>query len=132
GLRGFPATVAELAAFDCLILSNVAKDAFTDKQLQWIEQWIGHRGGGLCMVGGENSFASGGWADTPLAAMLPVEMGPGGDEWLAGETIQSTPQLRQSPHAWWCLLADDRQNRAAALAIPAVTGINRWQSVRPT
>jgi uncharacterized membrane protein len=132
GVRGFPSTVAELAAFDCLILSNVAKDAFTDKQLQWIEQWIGQRGGGLCMIGGENSFASGGWSETPLAAMLPVEMMPGQFDWLAGETVKIAPHLPQSPHALWRLLADDKQNREVVAALPAVTGINRWAGVRPS
>ena len=39
---------------------ELAADAFTDEELAWIEPWIGQRGGGLCMIGGENSFASGG------------------------------------------------------------------------
>lgn len=131
GVRGFPATVAELAAFDCLILSNIAKESFTDKQLQWIEQWIGQRGGGLCMIGGENSFASGGWTETSLAAMLPVEMLPGQFDWLGSETVKIAPQLPLSPHAIWNLLADDKQNREAAQAMPAVSGMNRWNGVRP-
>jgi uncharacterized membrane protein len=131
GVRGFPSTVAELAAFDGLILSNVAKESFTEKQLLWIEQWIGQRGGGLCMIGGENSFASGGWSDTPLAEMLPIEMLPGQYDWLGGETVKIVAHLPQSPHALWNLLSDDKQSREAAAAIPAVNGMNRWAGVRP-
>jgi hypothetical protein len=131
GVRGFPSTMAELAAFDCLILSNIAKDAFTETQLEWIEQWIGQRGGGLCMVGGENSFASGGWSETPLAPMLPVEMMPGQYDWLPGDQVKITPHLPPSPHSLWNLLSDDKQSRDAALAIPPVTGMNRWAGVRP-
>jgi uncharacterized membrane protein len=131
-VRSFPSTVAELAAFDAIILSNVAKDAFTEKQLQWTEQWIGQRGGGLCMIGGENAFASGGWSDTPLAAMLPVELMSGGYDWLPGETVKVAPQLPQSPHALWNILADDKLNREVVAAFPAVTGINRWADVRPS
>jgi hypothetical protein len=130
GVRAFPSTMAELAAFDCVILSNIAKEAFTEKQLQWIEQWIGQRGGGLCMIGGENSFASGGWNETPLADMLPVEMLPGQFDWLGGESVKITPHLAQSPHTLWNLLADDKQNREAAAAIPAVSGMNRWAATR--
>jgi hypothetical protein len=55
--RGFPATKAELFAFDALILSNVRREFFTDEQIEWIEQWISSRGGGLCMVGGPGSFS---------------------------------------------------------------------------
>jgi hypothetical protein len=89
GVRGFPTTVAELSAFDAIILSDVAAESFTETQLEWIDQWIGQRGGGLCMVGGEHSFASGGWDQTPLAAMLPVAMLPGGADWVPGETSRA-------------------------------------------
>ena len=130
GVRGFPTSVAELAAFDALILSNVAADALTEKQREWIEQWIGQRGGGLCMVGGENSFSSGGWSQTPLASMLPVEMLEGGYDWLPGETVRVTPELSATPHALWHLLADDKQNREVAATFPPVMGINRWAGVR--
>ena len=118
GVRGFPTTVAELSAFDAIILSDVAAEAFTEKQLQWIEEWIGQRGGGLCMVGGEHSFASGGWDQTPLAAMLPVEMLPGGADWVPGETIRIAPELPPTPHPLWNLVADEKQNRQIAGGFP--------------
>lgn len=131
GVRGFPTTVAELAAFDAIILSDVAADTFTEKQLQWIESWIGQRGGGLCMVGGEHSFSSGGWDQTPLAAMLPVEMLPGGADWVPGESIRIAPELPPTPHPLWNLVSDDKQNRQIAGGFPAVIGVNRWAGARP-
>ena len=131
GVRGFPSTVAELAAFDAIILSNVSAQSFTEKQLEWIDQWIGQRGGGLCMVGGENSFASGGWANTRLAAMLPVEMLPESFDWVPGETVRIVPELPASPHALWNLLADEKQNREVVAKFPVVTGINRLAAARP-
>ncbi len=131
GVRGFPTTVAELAAFDAIILSDVAAQTFTEKQLQWIESWIGQRGGGLCMVGGEHSFSSGGWDQTPLAAMLPVEMLPGGADWVPGEAIRVAPELPPTPHPLWNLVADDKQNRQIATGFPTVIGVNRWGGARP-
>jgi hypothetical protein len=130
GVHGFPTTVAELAAFDCIVLSNVSAEAFTDEQLDWIEPWIGQRGGGLCMIGGENSFASGGWAETRLGPMLPVELLPGGLDWAPGEMVQLTPELPPTPHAIWTLLADAKQNRQVAGSLPAVSGLNRWSGVK--
>ena len=130
-LHAFPATVAELSAFDALVLSNVSAELLSDEQLAWIESWIGQRGGGLCMIGGENSFASGGWGDSPLAAMLPVEMQPGGEDWSPGDALQIVPELPSAPHPIWSLLADARQNRQAVGAIPAVGGVNRWLAARP-
>ena len=35
-------------------------------------------GGGLAMIGGDLSFSSGGWAATPVADILPVELLPEG------------------------------------------------------
>ncbi|HUY34327.1 MAG TPA: glutamine amidotransferase [Pirellulales bacterium] len=131
GVHGFPSTVAELAAFDAIVLSNVAAAAFTDEQLAWIEPWIGQRGGGLCMIGGENAFASGGWGETPVAAMLPVELLPAGLDWSPGETVRLAPELPPTPHAIWSLVADAKQNRRIAGSIPAVAGINRWAGARP-
>jgi uncharacterized membrane protein len=130
GARSFPTTVAELAAFDAIILSNVSANQFTETQLAWLQQWIGQRGGGLCMVGGENSFASGGWSETPLAEMLPVEMLPGNYDWLPGEQVRIAPQLPTAPHAVWSLLADDKQNRQIVGTFPGVAGLNRWSSAK--
>jgi uncharacterized membrane protein len=131
GVRGFPTTIAELAAFDAIILSDVAAEAFSQTQLAWIEQWIGQRGGGLCMVGGEHSFASGGWDQTPMAAMLPVEMLPGGTDWVPGETVKISPELPPTTHPLWTLIADDQQNRQIVSQFPLIAGVNRWAGARP-
>ena len=130
GARGFPTTVAELSAFDALILSNVAAESFTEKQVEWIEQWIGQRGGGLCMVGGENSFASGGWAETTLAEMLPVDLLPGGVDWVAGQPVKIVAQLPAALHPLWNLVSDEKQNRQIVETIPQPLGINRWSGTR--
>jgi uncharacterized membrane protein len=130
GVRGFPTTVAELSAFDALILSNIPAEAFSEKQLEWIEQWIGQRGGGLCMVGGENSFASGGWANTPLSDMLPIEMLPGGFDWIPGEQVKVAAQMPATPHPLWNILSDDKQNRQIVAGFPQLLGLNRFASTR--
>ena len=52
--RGLPETPSELFAYDAIILSNVPREALSDQHLAWIDEWIGRRGGGLCMVGGPN------------------------------------------------------------------------------
>ena len=56
----------------------------SDQHLAWIEEWIGRRGGGLCMAGGPHSFASGQWNDTSVGKMLPVELTPGARDWDDG------------------------------------------------
>lgn len=128
--RGFPSTVAELSAFDTIILSDVSVDSFTETQIQWMEDWIRVRGGGLCMVGGEHSFASGGWDRTSIANMLPIEMLPGGNDWVPGETIHIIPELPPSPHPLWNLVTDEKLNRQIVSTLPDFVGVNRWAGAR--
>ncbi|MGE5192583.1 MAG: glutamine amidotransferase, partial [Deltaproteobacteria bacterium] len=130
GARGFPDTVAELSAFDCIILSSISRDAFTDKQLQWIENWVRVRGGGLCMAGGQFSFASGGWEGSLIEPMLPVVLRPGNEDFDAGE-IPIQPVLSDSPHAIWQIVANDRQNREIVRSFPRLNAANRIPRARP-
>lgn len=131
GVRGFPTTRAELSAFDAILLSDVAAEAFTETQIAWIEEWIRVRGGGLCMVGGEHSFAAGGWAETPVAGILPIEMLPGATDWVPDEAIRIIPELPPAPHAVWNLVADDKLNREILATFPGFVGVNRWAGARP-
>ncbi len=128
--RGFPETVAELSAFDAIILSDVAADAFTEQQLAWLEKWVGQRGGGLMMVGGQRSFRAGGWDDTPLAEMLPVEM-LGENDWLPGTQVSVIAEPQAMSHPLWTIVTDERQNRDIISQFPSFFGANRWSAVKP-
>ncbi len=128
--RGFPETVAELSAFDAIILSDVAANTFTEQQLEWLEKWIGQRGGGLLMVGGQRSFRAGGWDDTPLAAMLPIEMRDEND-WLPGTQVSVLAEPQAMSHPLWTIVTDERQNRDIIGQFPSFFGANRWAGVKP-
>src|SRR5262249_52415225 len=71
--RAFPQTTAELLAYDAIVLSNVPRSALSDEVLDWVDEWVGKRGGGLLMAGGPRSFGTGGWTDTVVERMLPAE-----------------------------------------------------------
>lgn len=128
--RGFPETVAELAAFDAILLSDVAADAFTDQQLGWIENWIGQRGAGLMMVGGQRSFAAGGWQRTDLAQMLPVDLQSETD-WMPGTQVEVDVPADATTHPLWSIVTDARANAEIVGAFPSFFAANRWQAVKP-
>lgn len=128
--RGFPETVAELSAFDAIILSDVGADSFTEQQLEWLEKWIGQRGGGLLMVGGQRSFSAGRWDDTPLAAMLPVEMRRDND-WLPGTQVNVLADPQAMSHPLWMIVTDGQLNRDIVSQFPSFFGANRWAGVKP-
>ncbi len=128
--RGFPDTVAELSAFDCIILSNVARAAFTDKHLQWIDNWVSSRGGGLCMAGGQFSFASGGWGGSVVEKILPVEMLAGRDDLDSGE-LTVLPFLTAPVHPVWHITANEKQNLEIVRKFPILNAANRFPRAKP-
>jgi uncharacterized membrane protein len=131
GTSGFPETQAELLAFDAIFLSSVPAGAFSQQQLGWIDTWIGKRGGGLMMVGGEYSFASGGWGETSVAGMLPVMVSNNDSDW--NPAAQALPKLpaEQLSHPVWHLADDMAVLTSAAKAIPKFQGANAGLKAKP-
>ncbi len=74
-LRRFPDTLAQLKAFDVVILGDVAADFFTSQELKVLEEFVRTDGGGLIAIAGDTNMPSG-YLGTPLAGMLPVEVDP--------------------------------------------------------
>lgn len=70
--EGLPRSLAELQKFDCLVLSNVAATTMTLKQMELIRTYVESLGGGLVMIGGDQSFGLGGFYKTTLEEILPV------------------------------------------------------------
>ncbi len=63
-----------LPSFDAVVLQNIdAVEYELDRHLGELASYV-KGGGGLIMVGGENAFLRGGYAGTPLGAVLPVEL----------------------------------------------------------
>jgi uncharacterized membrane protein len=60
-------------AYNVYILDNLDSKAFKPEELQALANRV-REGCGLIMLGGFNTFGSGGYADTPLAAISPVVM----------------------------------------------------------
>lgn len=129
-VRNFPKSRAELFAYDALVLSDVRPDPFTDEQLGWIEQWVGRRGGGLCMTGGSSSFAAGGWDQTPLADVLPVRMRSKSSDW-AGARVAVAPAPSSLDHPLWRIVDNAARNREVVRSLPAFSGANRLAGAKP-
>ncbi|MBI3789718.1 MAG: hypothetical protein HY275_02435 [Gemmatimonadetes bacterium] len=74
-VNGFPTTRAQLFAYRAIVLGSIEANFFTADQLRMLADFVSERGGGLLALGGRASFGEGGWAGTPLADVLPVELG---------------------------------------------------------
>ena len=85
------------------------------------------------MIGGDLSFTSGGWAGTPVADILPVELLPEGPPEklidLAPFKLQLTPEGRTHPVT--ALKLDVAQNRARWAELPELDGVNLVARAKP-
>jgi Ca-activated chloride channel family protein len=71
---GIPKDVAGLQKYDGIVLSNVSSLKMTRAQMAQIRDYVRDHGGGLIMIGGEESFGVGGYYRTPVEEALPVTM----------------------------------------------------------
>ena len=69
-----PTDLAGLQKYDGVVLSNVSSLKLTRAQMGYIRDYVRDYGGGLVMIGGEESFGLGGYYRTPIEEALPVTM----------------------------------------------------------
>jgi len=69
-----PLNMSGLANYKSVILANIPATDLSNAQMELLDRYVRDIGGGLVVVGGPNSFAPGGYFQTPLEATLPVEM----------------------------------------------------------
>ena len=72
GERGLPETMAELLAFDAVVLADVPATVMNTRQMELLRRYVSDFGGGLAMLGSENSFGLGGYFRTPIEEALPL------------------------------------------------------------
>jgi uncharacterized membrane protein len=69
---GFPKTAEELYRYQAIILDDLEADFFTRDQMVLLQKFVSERGGGLLMLGGQESFVEGKFDRTPIGEMMPV------------------------------------------------------------
>ncbi len=67
-------TLSDLERFDAIVLQDVPATALRLDQQAALREYVHTLGHGLLTLGGANSYSLGGYADTPLADVLPVAM----------------------------------------------------------
>ncbi len=72
GERGLPESMAEMLAFDAVVLADVPATSLTTRQMELLRRYVSDFGGGLAMLGSENSFGLGGYFRTPVEEALPL------------------------------------------------------------
>lgn len=108
--EGFPTGAKDLFQYQGLIIGSVEAGYFTPAQQDLIRQFVDRRGGGLLMLGGRFALADGGWAGSPVAQALPVELP---DHNKTFHRLPATVELTAAgKDSLICRLTDDLQANA--------------------
>jgi len=72
GEFGMPEGFNELLAYDGVVLANLSATALSGDQMRNIKRYVTDFGGGLLMLGSENSYGLGGYFKTAVEDVLPL------------------------------------------------------------
>jgi len=70
--QGVPGRLEDLKKYDAVVLSNVPAFALSAGWMKTVREYVRVAGGGLIVIGGDQSFVPGKYPDTPLEEALPV------------------------------------------------------------
>lgn len=71
---GIPGTLEALSGYDGVILSDVPAHQLGEPTMNAMRDYVDKLGGGLVMLGGQQSFGVGGYYRTPIEDILPVRL----------------------------------------------------------
>jgi uncharacterized membrane protein len=119
----------ELKNFDVLVLDDFSHRAyFNPVYLERIRDFV-RDGGGLAMFGGVRSFDSGGYAESALKEVLPVEL-DGKGNYQAQGAIRAVLTAAGKAHPVTRLFPDSRANEDAWSKLPPLTAMNEVYRAR--
>lgn len=124
--------------YDVYILGDLDSAAFEEGELERLRDAV-REGAGLMMLGGIHSFGPGGYQRTPLADVLPVEMGnferQNFDEPVQMDLHRAGPLAMRPTRVGELhfVMRLDEAARNAALweQLPPLAGANRFQGLKP-
>ena len=126
---GFPEKAEELFKYDAIILDDVEADFFLADQMKLIYDYVSRRGGGLLMMGGQESFRQGDFDRTPIGEMMPVDLSREMKSPDGGVRLSLTRDGWLQP--WIRLRADETAEEERLVSMPEFRTLNSSAFVRP-
>lgn len=116
----------QLGSFDLVVFQNFGFEPYQMRRyLPNVRDYV-MGGGGFAMIGGDLSFASGGYAGTEVAEVLPVGLPPGRDPSRIIDATPFRPVLTEAGqrHPLTRIAFDREQNRRIWESLPQMSGTN--------
>ena len=126
---GFPENPEDLFQYDAIVLDDIEADFFLADQMKLIYDFVSRRGGGLLMMGGQESFRQGDFDRTPIGEMLPIDLS------REMKSPESSVRLALTRDGWlqpWVRLRSDEVSEEERLkSMPNFLTLNSAAFVRP-
>ena len=126
----FPATKDELFKYDLIIIGDVDAKAFSQQQMDFLQEFVSKFGGAVVFLAGQQ-YNPATYAGTPFAKMLPVEVESSA---IARDndrptTLALTSQGRNSPMLKFS--PDEKENAEIWQNFPQIQWISRVSRAKP-
>lgn len=127
---GFPLSADRLFRYHAVVLDDVEAEYFSVDQLDLLRDFVSRRGGGLLMLGGQESFSRGGYDRTPVGELLPVHVTgvppvSGGTEFRLSLTREGWVQ------PWMRLRETESAERGRLEEMPPFRVLNPVRGIKP-
>ena len=139
--KGLPKDATELFEYSAIIIDDLEHEFFSADQQSMLRQFVATRGGGLLVLGGEESIGGRGFRDSVLGQMLPVygEEASSDSETNKNEELEfeDSPSVRYTlTREGWLLpflrTEDSESSEKERLAtMPSFEVLNRTRGVKP-
>ncbi len=127
---GFPKDEETMFKYDALIIDDLEAEFFTQDQKSLVQQFVRRRGGGLLMLGGQESFGQGSYDRTAIGEILPVYLDSDGPSQLDQEYfLNLTREGWVQP--WVRVNATENAEKKRIKEMPGFQTINASRSIKP-
>ena len=130
--EGFPDTREELFSYHGVILDDVETEFFSQDQLLLLRQFVAARGGGLAMLGGQESFSGRRFSESTLGELSPVYPVPSSIAAVGSAEPRKFKLTREGLLEPWMRLRDNELLEEERFSgMPAFNTVNPSGSLKP-
>lgn len=127
--EGFPASAAELFAYEAIIIGSYEAATLDDTQHRLLREFVDKRGGSVLLLAGRKGLSAGGWHNTALAQALPTHL-PGSTSYVQRQA-RAHPTVYGLEYALTRLDADPRRNAEAWKTLPPLADFQALGRPKP-
>lgn len=125
---GYPLTLEGLGKYDVIINSDIPISRFSKNQIDNTAEFVEKRGGGYVMIGGETAYGRGGWNETRIDRISPVDMGD--ERYMDGPFVWEFTE-EGFRHPILQISDDPRENKKILKSMPPFYGYNSNLRTKP-